>query len=146
MSRYHVASLFFQRALHELSPSSANAKPEAESDGQLNHKFTGEILYNAGLSLLMACKPLEAFHAFESAASLYQLRPHYWIRLTECCIVYHSQQWDAAINSGMIAGAVASGRARRDRKSVVEGKSVAVRVALGGRRIIKKKKTQNDNA
>src|SRR3546814_19738388 len=30
-----------------------------------------------------------------------------------------------------------------DRKSVVEGKSVSVRVDLGGRRIIKKKKTQN---
>src|SRR3546814_16364840 len=30
-----------------------------------------------------------------------------------------------------------------DRKSVVEGKGVAVRVALGGRRIIKKKKIQN---
>src|SRR3546814_11655045 len=29
-----------------------------------------------------------------------------------------------------------------DRKSVVEGKSVSVRVDLGGRRIIKKKKTQ----
>src|SRR3546814_13029658 len=29
---------------------------------------------------------------------------------------------------------------RRDRKSVVEGKSVSVRVDLGGRRIIKKKK------
>src|SRR3546814_13571050 len=29
---------------------------------------------------------------------------------------------------------------RIDRKSVVEGKSVSVRVALGGRRIIKKKK------
>src|SRR3546814_20191432 len=29
---------------------------------------------------------------------------------------------------------------RRDRKSVVEGKSVSVRVALGGRRIITKKK------
>src|SRR3546814_14851490 len=29
-----------------------------------------------------------------------------------------------------------------DRKSVVEGKSVAVRVGLGGRRIIKKKKTK----
>src|SRR3546814_11061881 len=29
----------------------------------------------------------------------------------------------------------------RDRKSVVSGKSVSVRVALGGRRIIKKKKT-----
>src|SRR3546814_17956138 len=30
-----------------------------------------------------------------------------------------------------------------DRKSVVEGKSVSVRVALGGRRIIKKKKKDN---
>src|SRR3546814_9278898 len=36
----------------------------------------------------------------------------------------------------------ASGRGRRrDRKSVVSGKSVAVRVDIGGRRIIKKKKT-----
>src|SRR3546814_12612704 len=35
----------------------------------------------------------------------------------------------------------------RDRKSVVSGKSVSVRVALGGRRIIKKKKkkTKNNN-
>src|SRR3546814_15552778 len=31
-----------------------------------------------------------------------------------------------------------------DRKSVVEGKSVSVRVALGGRRIIKKKKQQTN--
>src|SRR3546814_11783006 len=32
-----------------------------------------------------------------------------------------------------------------DRKSVVEGKSVSVRVDLGGRRIIKKNKKQIDN-
>src|SRR3546814_17666936 len=32
-----------------------------------------------------------------------------------------------------------------DRKSVVEGKSVSVRVALGGRRIIKKKKKHQQN-
>src|SRR3546814_14195733 len=32
-------------------------------------------------------------------------------------------------------------RDRADRKSVVEGKSVAVRLGLGGRRLIKKKKT-----
>src|SRR3546814_18491129 len=43
-------------------------------------------------------------------------------------------------------GVAAEGRGRevrfprRDRKSVVQGKSVSVRVALGGRRIIKKKK------
>src|SRR3546814_14716772 len=34
------------------------------------------------------------------------------------------------------------GHARRDRKSVVEGKSVSVRVDLGGRRILKKKTKQ----
>src|SRR3546814_13839852 len=35
-------------------------------------------------------------------------------------------------------------QARSDRKSVVEGKSVSVRVDLGGRRIIKKKKIASD--
>src|SRR3546814_17270543 len=33
----------------------------------------------------------------------------------------------------------------RDRKSVVSGKSVSVRVDLGGRRIIKKKKQEREN-
>src|SRR3546814_12908115 len=35
-------------------------------------------------------------------------------------------------------------RLRRDRKSVVEGKSVSVRVDLGGRRSIKKKKEEKE--
>src|SRR3546814_4332119 len=39
---------------------------------------------------------------------------------------------------GLVAGLV-SGLLIRDRKSVVSGKSVSVRVDLGGRRIIKKK-------
>src|SRR3546814_5543975 len=46
---------------------------------------------------------------------------------------------------GVIASRFAAGRQRdggRDRKSVVWGKSVSVRVDLGGRRIIKKKKQQ----
>src|SRR3546814_18205805 len=37
-------------------------------------------------------------------------------------------------------GVARARRATRDRKSVVSGKSVSVRVDLGGRRIIKKKK------
>src|SRR3546814_11811422 len=44
--------------------------------------------------------------------------------------------------AGLIAPAErARQRDRQDRKSVVSGKSVSVRVDLGGRRIIKKKKT-----
>src|SRR3546814_12879857 len=40
----------------------------------------------------------------------------------------------------LVPGATSSG----DRKSVVEGKSVSVRVDLGGRRIIKKKKNRQE--
>src|SRR3546814_16387612 len=43
---------------------------------------------------------------------------------------------------GLSARRCARGRTRLDRTSVVKGKSVSVRVDLGGRRIIKKKKTQ----
>src|SRR3546814_19721868 len=44
------------------------------------------------------------------------------------------QQSDHGVSSGFMNAR------NRDRKSVVEGKSVSVRVDLGGRRIIKKKK------
>src|SRR3546814_11434292 len=40
-------------------------------------------------------------------------------------------------------GSPSSSTASRDRKSVVKGKSVSVRVNLGGRRVIKKKKKPN---
>src|SRR3546814_17928199 len=38
-----------------------------------------------------------------------------------------------------------AGRAAPDRKSVVSGKSVSVRVDLGGRRVLKKKKSNTEN-
>src|SRR3546814_21099878 len=41
------------------------------------------------------------------------------------------------------AGARIARCSQRDRKSVVEGKSVSVRVDIGGRRIIKKKQKEN---
>src|SRR3546814_14181219 len=44
-------------------------------------------------------------------------------------------------NGGLDAPALPAPEAQRDRKSVVSGKSVSVRVDLGGRRTIKKKKT-----
>src|SRR3546814_13221918 len=49
--------------------------------------------------------------------------------------VEHSQQVELAFG-----GLFAIPHLRRDRKSVVYGKSVSVRVDLGGRRIIKQKK------
>src|SRR3546814_12458238 len=45
--------------------------------------------------------------------------------------------------AGQAAGALALARTRLDRKSVVLGKSVSVRVDLGGRRLIKNKQICN---
>src|SRR3546814_16657341 len=52
----------------------------------------------------------------------------------------HGQVFDNALLDLFQAIVV---RVQQDRKSVVEGKSVSVRVDLGGRRIIKKNKTDN---
>src|SRR3546814_12368174 len=49
----------------------------------------------------------------------------------------------AAVDDPMISVGAAC---RLDRKSVVEGKSVSVRVDLGGRRIIKKKKYYEESS
>src|SRR3546814_13402057 len=50
---------------------------------------------------------------------------------------------DALLRLALDGIATRAGPARPDRKSVVSGKSVSVRVDLGGRRIIKKKKKHN---
>src|SRR3546814_12550083 len=69
-----------------------------------------------------------------------------------CCLSSSNgtTEWRAmlASNSSSVGGTVISSgtprksnsRLSRDRKRVVEGKSVSVRVGLGGRRIIKQKK------
>src|SRR3546814_12812710 len=53
----------------------------------------------------------------------------------------HSRSQNSAERSPLYAGTGASDGWYQDRKSDVEGKSVSVRVDLGGSRIIKKKKT-----
>src|SRR3546814_15418184 len=50
-------------------------------------------------------------------------------------------RYPSALLTGIIDRAVGNVQVIADRKSVVSGKSVSVRVDLGGRRIIKKKKT-----
>src|SRR3546814_19418109 len=55
-------------------------------------------------------------------------------------IINDSVEVTGALQAGNIAAGV-----ERDRKSVVEGKSVSVRVDLGGRRIVKKKRRTSRN-
>src|SRR3546814_17120395 len=50
---------------------------------------------------------------------------------------------ELAYHRTILRGDRRESRSRKDRKSVVEGKSGSVRVDLGGRRIIKKKNTKS---
>src|SRR3546814_12631587 len=70
--------------------------------------------------------------------------------LSPCSCARRGQVSLAALAAGGPAsdlhiGSGARARERPDRKSVVKGKSVSVRVDLGGRRIIQKKSTINTN-
>src|SRR3546814_16466458 len=57
--------------------------------------------------------------------------------------VIHGGGQEGGLRSGTLSPALCAGFG--DRKSVGEGKSVSVRVDLGGRRSIKKKKAKNPN-
>src|SRR3546814_14676471 len=62
------------------------------------------------------------------------------------CVADDAMCVGIAINANHLAGVregTVTGTARPDRKSVVSGKSVSVRLDLGGRRIIKKKNKNN---
>src|SRR3546814_18353151 len=59
-----------------------------------------------------------------------------------CCRPHREPQISPVNCPGQNYAATLGGTAQIDRKSVVSGKSVSVRVDLGGRRIIKKKKNK----
>src|SRR3546814_9566858 len=62
---------------------------------------------------------------------------------TDSAIIIPSTSVGATIRDVELDGNAANQTSNVDRKSVVEGKSVSVRVDLGGRRIIKKKNHKN---
>lgn len=52
-----------------------------------NYKY--ELLYNMGVSLLCARKPVDAFDCLVEAIQLHYRDPLIWLRLAECCILVH---------------------------------------------------------
>lgn len=45
-----------------------------------------ELLYNAGIQLLHAGRPLAAFDCLIETVQVYSTNPRLWLRLAECCI------------------------------------------------------------
>ena len=50
-----------------------------------------EIVYNMGVQLLFAGKPVAAFDCFMEANDFFECHPRFWLRLAESCIMVHQQ-------------------------------------------------------
>src|SRR3546814_20025410 len=87
---------------------------------------------------ILAAMGVAAETEAEQAASLAALESRPWRDLVEPVVVVAAEAQPAQVPVTVPEGAGSTLPWRLDRKSVVSGKSVSVRVALGGRRIIKK--------
>ena len=50
-----------------------------------------EIIYNMGVQLLFASKPVAAFDCFMEANDIFESHPRFWLRLAESCIMVYQQ-------------------------------------------------------
>ncbi|XP_060561318.1 CCR4-NOT transcription complex subunit 10-like, partial [Ruditapes philippinarum] len=50
-----------------------------------------ELMYNMGIQLLHCGKALPAFECLIEAVQIYQINPHLWLRLAECCIMAYRE-------------------------------------------------------
>jgi hypothetical protein len=48
-----------------------------------------ELMYNLGVSLLHAGRPIQAFDCLTEAVQVYHMNPRLWLRLAECCVMAH---------------------------------------------------------
>ncbi|PIK61951.1 putative CCR4-NOT transcription complex subunit 10 [Apostichopus japonicus] len=105
-----------------------------------------ELLYNAGIQLLHAGRPLAAFDSLIETVQVYSTNPRLWLRLAECCIAAHqgtpgpesvSKGIPDANRHGIVKSVIGSGPHRRvvinqgvtEKKYSNEVKSAAIPVA-----------------
>ncbi|XP_038068340.1 CCR4-NOT transcription complex subunit 10-like [Patiria miniata] len=92
MGKYHLAAYYGRRALQENANAMAELpKRKGQSLNNRHIKTLGmnrryELLYNTGIQLLHAGRPLAAFECLTEAIQVYPTNPRLWLRLAECCI------------------------------------------------------------
>lgn len=76
-----------------------------------------ELMYNMGIQLLHCGKALPAFECLIEAVQIYQINPHLWLRLAECCIMSYRENNDddrkLQKRQEVIQGSVGSGVHRK---------------------------------
>ncbi|XP_033626303.1 CCR4-NOT transcription complex subunit 10-like [Asterias rubens] len=96
MGKYHLAAYYGRRALQENANAMAELpKRKGQSLNNRHIKTLGmnrryELLYNTGIQLLHAGRPLAAFECLTEAIQVYPTNPRLWLRLAECCIAANS--------------------------------------------------------
>ncbi len=115
MQRHHAAAHVIQKALPCITRSIQDPSSSVTSTGLLIHRYSTDIIYNTGLSLLLTDKPLEAFQCFEKLSTSFRSRPQLWVRMAECCIQYDLRRKEEKMKKepGLTSGVVSKGRSRR---------------------------------
>ncbi|XP_035678985.1 CCR4-NOT transcription complex subunit 10-like [Branchiostoma floridae] len=98
MKKYNLGAFYFKKAMQE-NDNRAQQLPKRESgqilSGRPLHTLATnkhyELLYNAGIQLLHAGRPLAAFDCLIESVQVYHSNPRLWLRIAECCIAANKE-------------------------------------------------------
>ncbi|KAM4735625.1 CCR4-NOT transcription complex subunit 10 isoform 1-T1 [Anableps anableps] len=151
MGKHNLGIFYFKKALQENDHTCAQL-----GDGGNNQckRLSGipmcallsnkryELLYNCGVQLLHAARPLAAFECLMEAVQVYHSNPRLWLRLAECCISANkggSEQESKSLPSkkGIVQSVIGQGYHRKivlasqssQNSNYSEGQSAAIPVA-----------------
>ncbi|XP_052817099.1 CCR4-NOT transcription complex subunit 10-like isoform X2 [Mya arenaria] len=132
LRKHHLGAFYFRKALQE----NENVVREMRRSTDQNRQHAGgsltlsgrplhclgmsrhfELMYNMGIELLHCGKAMPAFECLIEAVQIYQVNPHLWLRLAECCIMAYRENNDddrkLQKRQEVIQGSVGSGVHRK---------------------------------
>lgn len=134
LRKHHLGAFYFRKAIQE----NENVVREMRRGNDQNRQYGGdegkpslsgpplhclgmsrhfELMYNMGIQLLHCGKALPAFECLIEAVQMFQINPHLWLRLAECCIMAYRENNDddrkLAKRQEVIQGSVGSGVHRK---------------------------------
>uniref|UniRef100_A0A3B5PVQ8 CCR4-NOT transcription complex subunit 10 n=1 Tax=Xiphophorus maculatus TaxID=8083 RepID=A0A3B5PVQ8_XIPMA len=146
MGKHNLGIFYFKKALQENDHTSAQLGDGKRLSGVpmcallFNKRY--ELLYNCGVQLLHAARPLAAFECLMEAVQVYHSNPRLWLRLAECCISANkggSEQESKSLPSkkGIVQSVIGQGYHRKivlasqssQNTNYSEGQSAAIPVA-----------------
>ncbi|XP_071824132.1 CCR4-NOT transcription complex subunit 10-like isoform X2 [Apostichopus japonicus] len=152
MGKYHLSCHYAKKALSENADAvqvlikKSSQRRTSRPLHTMGFSRHYELLYNAGIQLLHAGRPLAAFDSLIETVQVYSTNPRLWLRLAECCIAAHqgtpgpesvSKGIPDANRHGIVKSVIGSGPHRRvvinqgvtEKKYSNEVKSAAIPVA-----------------